>query len=274
MHWQVFSFVGRWPGSKVGTKLQVIRQCTLVLLLLLLTSCFARTDPVARIREAGVLRVAMDPSFPPFEFVDADNQSAGLDVDLARALAARLGVEAHFVTTTYDGLYDALIVGRADVIISALYPDPTRTRDFVFSTPYFNAGEMLVAPSSAEIAGPDDVAGRRLAVVFGTDGHMIALAWQETLTPPPVLVLEQSAGEALETLVAGEVDAAIVDGLAARAAAKSASLSAVLVTDEPYVIVARTDDAKLIEVFDEMLDALRGDGTLDGLIEQWIVEVR
>lgn len=237
----------------------------LLLLSLGLTSCFSRADPLARIQEAGVLRVALDPSFPPFEFVDETNQSSGLDVDLARALAEQLGVEAHFVTTTYDGLYDALIVGRADVIISALYPDPTRTRDFVFSTPYFNAGEMLVAPLDAGITGPADLAGRRVAVVFGTDGHMAALEWEATLA------IYQSAAEALTALAAGEVEAAVVDGVTARAAAKSALLLTLLVTDEPYVIAARREDAALIDRFDAILDTLRGDGTLETLLDRWIV---
>lgn len=253
------------------------RWLALGLLLLSLAGCFSRADPAARIREAGMLRVAMDPSFPPFEFVDAADRSAGLDVDLAWALAERLGVQAHFVTTTYDGLYDALIVGRADIIISALYPDPTRTRDFVFSAPYFNAGEMLVAPQSAAITGPDDLAGRRVAAVFGADGHMAALGWEETLSPPPTLTLYPSAAEALAALAAGEVEAAIVDGLAARAAAARgapAALTAVLVTDEPYVIAARRDDSALITLFDAYLDALRGDGTLDALLARWIVGER
>ncbi len=216
--------------------------------------------------------MAMDPSFPPFEFVSEAGQSAGLDVDLAWALAERLGVKAHFVTTTYDGLYDALIVERADIIISALYPDPTRTRDFIFSTPYFNAGEVLLAPQNTTVTGPDDLAGCRVAVVFGTDGHMLALAWEETLSPPPLLILEESAADALAALTAGEVDAAVVDGLSGWGAAQSAPLLTVLVTDEPYVIAARSEDAALIEVFDEALDAMRGDGTLSALVERWIMK--
>ncbi|MBN1920480.1 MAG: amino acid ABC transporter substrate-binding protein [Anaerolineae bacterium] len=247
------------------------RYLALAMLLLAFTGCITRADPVARIQAARVLRVAFDPSFPPFEFVDATDNAIGIDVDLGVALAESLGVKAHFVTTTYDGLYDALIVGRADVIISALYPDPTRTRDFVFSTPYFNAGEMLVAPQQSSIAAPEDLSGRRLAVVFGTDGHMVALGWEERLTPSPVLVLEQSAAEALEALAAGEVEAAVVDGLAARAAAKAAPLIAVLVTDEPYVIAARSTDAALIEAFDETLDVMRGDGSLELLLERWVL---
>lgn len=250
-------------------------RCLLLAALLLgLTACLARADPLVRIREAGVLRVAMDPSFPPFEFVDAADQAIGFDVDLAWALAERLGVRAHFVTTTYDGLYDALIVGRADIIISALYPDPTRTRDFVFSTPYFNAGEMLVAPQTAAIAGPGDLAGLRVGAVFGTDGHMAAWDWVESLTPSPTLTLYQSSAEVLAALAASEVEAAVVDGLAARAAVAQDTplpLKAFLVTDEPYVIAARREDAALIKTLDGLLDALRGDGTLDALVARWII---
>lgn len=260
--------------THVDAQPQTRRRWAWVLLLLILTACFSRADPVARIRDAGVLRVAMDPSFPPFEFVNAMDQSMGLDVDLAWALAERLGVQAHFVTTTYDGLYDALIVGRADVIISALYPDPTRTRDFVFSAPYFNAGEMLVAPEAAAITGLADLAGRRVGAVFGADGHMAALGWEKQLTPPPVLTLYQSAPEALAALAVGEVEAAVVDGLAARAAVtrgEPVALAAFLVTDEPYVIAARREDSALIKAFGEILDALRSDGVLDALIARWIV---
>lgn len=260
--------------THVDAQPQTRRRWAWVLFLLLLTACFSRADPVARIRDVGVLRVAMDPSFPPFEFVNEMDQSMGLDVDLAWALAERLGVQAHFVTTTYDGLYDALIVGRADVIISALYPDPTRTRDFVFSAPYFNAGEMLVAPEAAAITGLADLAGRRVGAVFGADGHMAALGWEKQLTPPPVLTLYQSAPEALAALAVGAVEAAVVDGLAARAAVtrgEPAALTAFLVTDEPYVIAARRDDGALIKAFDEILDALRSDGVLDALIARWIV---
>lgn len=263
--------MAKWVFGKARAKGYHRQYLALAVLLVGLTACFSRADPVARIRAAGVLRVAFDPSFPPFEFVDAAGRAIGIDVDLGEALAESLGVEAHFVTTTYDGLYDALIVGRADVIISALYPDPTRTRDFVFSTPYFNAGEMLVALQQSSIATPEDLAGRQLAVVFGTDGHMTALGWEERLAPPPVLILKQSAEEALQALTAGEVEAAVVDGLAARAAARATPLVAVLVTDEPYVIAARSADAALIEAFDETLDVMRGDGSLELLLERWVL---
>ncbi|MFN3761678.1 MAG: transporter substrate-binding domain-containing protein, partial [Anaerolineae bacterium] len=64
----------------------------------------------------------MDASYPPFESIDGEGNLVGLDVDLGRELAARLGVEAHFVANlSYDGLYDALTADQVDVLISALY---------------------------------------------------------------------------------------------------------------------------------------------------------
>ena len=140
MRKQVSQFTSRHTKIRRGT--QVARLVLLAVVLLL--ACTSHTDSLTRIRDAGILRVAIDPAFPPFEFVDGTGTLVGLDVDLGRQIAARLGVDAHFVTTGYDALYDALTVGRADVIISALYPDPSRMQNFAFTRSYFNAGEVLL----------------------------------------------------------------------------------------------------------------------------------
>jgi rhodanese-related sulfurtransferase len=96
------------------------------------------------VRARGVLRIGSDLSYPPFGFVDERGQPAGLDVDLGRALAARLGLRAEFVNLGYDGLYDALYAGQVDVLISGLVIDPLRMDDFAYTQPYFNAGQVLV----------------------------------------------------------------------------------------------------------------------------------
>ena len=215
----------------------------------------------------------MDPSFPPFEFVDEAGSAAGLDVDLARELARRLGVQAHFVATTYDGLYDILTVEGADVTISALYPDPTRAQDFVFSRPYFEAGQMLVVPPDSDVTSVDDLAGQRVLVVFGTAGHMEALRWEELLSPPPTLVPCEGVAEVLAALGAGEAEAAVVDNLAAQAALAHGAAIQVLdppVTSEPYVIVARSQDGDLLEKLDEFLEEMGDDGTLATLVARWV----
>ena len=245
-----------------------------LLVVLMLGGCDAvhHGEGLERVRKQGVLRVAVDPSFPPFESIDGSNQIVGLDIDLATLLAEQLGVEVQFVPTTYDGLYDALTTGRADVIISALYPDPERTQDFAFSSPYFNAGYVLVVPPDSPIRNLDEVGGHTIAVVLNTAGHMEALRWLSISEPPPQLITVETDEAALAMVLNGESDGAVVSNLAALTAEmRGAPLRTVepFVEDEIYVIAARREDADLIAVLSEQLQALAENGTMDRLMQRW-----
>ncbi len=197
----------------------------------------------------------------------------GLDIDLARTLAMRLGVEAQFITTGYDALYDALTADRADIIISALYPDPTRSQAFTFSPPYFNAGQVLVVPAGFPIRGPDDLAGRQVALVFGSEAHMIALGWETTLSVPPTVLTGDSVETIVSVLLAGKVDAIIVDNVTAqKLIQQNPGLRRLLppLTDEPYTIAARKEDKKLADMIGTMLNEMQASGELELLIQRWM----
>ncbi len=233
-----------------------------------------RARRLGRIQAAGGLRVAGDPSFPPFAYVDGSGTLVGYDVALARALASRLEVDAHFVATGYDALYDALTVGRADVIISALYPDPSRSHAFAYSVPYFNAGDVLVVRQDRAIERPADLAGGTVLCQFGTTGHMEALTWQETLTPGPTVVPVEDPGARLDDLVAGAVDAFVVDHVTALGLVAGRSdlrIARPPVTDEPYVVAARMEDQGVIEAVNDALAALEAEGTMEALEAEWMV---
>ena len=134
----------RWIGWILGFLLAGLLVAVLWLLLRVLPGA---EDPTwDRIRDTGVLRVCTDPSWPPFEFIDeGSGRIEGFDLDLARALAPRLlpGVEAREVTVGFDSLYDALLAGRCDAVLSALPYEPMRTEDVVYSIAYFNAGMVI-----------------------------------------------------------------------------------------------------------------------------------
>jgi len=249
---------------------------TVVLTLVLAgtTACGRRTDSLTRVQSSGMLRIAVDPSFPPFEFVDGAGQIVGYDADLAGALAENLGVDAHFVTTGYDALYDALTVGRADVIISALYPDPGRTAGFAFSRPYFNAGEVILVGERSPISAPEDLAGRPVACVFGTAGHMELLQLEKTLVPSPTVVAVNDPVTITTLLQTEAADAIVIDHVSAQIAIgsdPSASILTPSLTDEPYVIAVRREDTKLLEALETILIALESDGTLEKLVRTWMV---
>ncbi len=245
----------------------------LFILLSLLCACEASNGTLQRIQETGTLRVAMDPSLEPFEFVDQQGRTVGFDVDLAKQIGARMGVEVQFVTTSYDGLYDALTAGRADIILSALYPDPSLTHAFAFSPPYFQAGEMLIVREDSPINGVVDLTGREVMVVYGTTAHTLAQQWVLTLDPPPILLPGDAGETILSVLASGYADAVVVDNVTAQKALKDIEGLRILgspVYDNPYVIAARIEDQALIEAIADILYEMRNDGTLDGLHERWL----
>ncbi|MGC8839527.1 MAG: ABC transporter substrate-binding protein, partial [Anaerolineae bacterium] len=162
-----------------------------------------------RIFAQGVMRVGMDPSFPPFENVHGETGAIeGFDVDLAWALGKELGdVRPEFISIGFDALYDALWARRVDLLISALPVDPLLTEDVAYSRPYFNAGlRVLVRADLPEVRAVEDLAGRRLGVEWGSEGDLKGRELRQQL-PGLGLVPYVSAEEAFAALVRGEVDA-------------------------------------------------------------------
>ena len=125
------------------------------------------------IRRRGVLRVGLDASFPPLEMLDAQGQVIGLDADIARAIAADLGVQVEFVNIGFDGLYDALKAERVDLLLSGLPVDPHLTQDVAYSVNYFNAGQVLVTTDPA-VQSLEDLTGQTVAVEWGSMADMAA----------------------------------------------------------------------------------------------------
>ena len=225
-----------------------------------------------RIAESGVLRVGVDPTYPPFAVAEGE-EVRGLDADLARAVAADLGLEAQFTYFGFDGLYDALATKQVDVLISAMVVAPHRMKDFAFSDPYFNAGQLLLTPAGeTEIAEMADLRGRTVAVELGSQGHMETNQWQRRV-PELTVATYGTPDKALEAVAAGRADAAVVDGISARlylADQGGVQVAGEPVTVEPYAMVVRIDDELLLERLNESLDRLEESGRLDELIRRWL----
>jgi polar amino acid transport system substrate-binding protein len=225
-------------------------------------------------QERGSWRVGMDPSFPPFETLDASNLPAGYDVELAKALAAEWGLEIEIVAIGFDSLLDALQAGKIDAIVSAYPYDARLTRDVAFSQPYFDAGLQLAVPNGAPIRSTADLAGQRVAVEWGSEGDMIGRQLLRDGLPIELVAFE-TPQEAVAAAVQGtEVAAALVDGVTLRQVqANGAPLVAAgpYLTSNPYVIVLPRRATELLENVNAGLQMLRQDGVLQRLEERWFV---
>jgi polar amino acid transport system substrate-binding protein len=205
--------------------------------------------------------------------VDNGGGVAGLDVDLAQAIAADLGLDVQFVYFGYDGLYDALATEQVDVLISALVIIPERTRDFAYSEPYFNAGEILIIPTGNEtIESMTDLGGRTVAVELGTLGHVEATEWAKRVADLAIRPFP-TADEALTAVQQGEADAALTDAISGRLFLRENDGLKRLpenVTVEPFALVVRSEDEQLLTVLNQSLANLQQSGQLDQIVSEWL----
>jgi len=136
------------------------------------------TGVLADIREAGVLRVATDPNFPPQEFIDPDLEGqdgyAGADMALACLIAERMGVALQIVPMDFSEVLGAVSDGSCDLAISALSYTPGRAARVTFSKGYYYAGIlsgsglMIRAADSGRITGVDSLQGCDIAAQSGS----------------------------------------------------------------------------------------------------------
>ena len=247
-----------------------MRLCKILLAinLLLLAACGPAGQSWQRIEQSGLLRVGLDPTYPPFEFHDGQTVQ-GLDVDLAKALAADLGLTVQFVSFGYDGLYAALETGQVDVLISALVIQEDKMADFGYSEPYFNAGQLLVVPAGSPITRIEDLSGRSLAVELGAEGHVLATRYTRRL-PNLTVQTYPTANDALGSVVSGRDSAAIVDAISARMYPAGITILPDPLTVEPFALVVRIDDHELLQHLNNSLARLAQSGQLTTLTENWL----
>jgi ABC-type amino acid transport substrate-binding protein len=219
----------------------------------------------------------MEASLPPFEWIDAEGSFQGLDVELATALAERWGVEVALVNISYDGLFDALKLGKVDMIISALPYDRTMTRDLAYSHSYFNAGQVLVVQEKdASLRDIAQLPRLRVAVELGSEAHQTVRHLVSDRALALQIVPQREPEAALALLLSGEVDALVCDRVTAfRATTGRGEATPRLrivgqpLTDEPYVVAVRPDAPALLQQLNDAISEWLFGGKLEELQRHW-----
>ena len=227
------------------------------------------------IRARGVLRVGVDPGVQPFSFFGPQGWE-GFDADVARAAAGRLGLRVEATPVGYDGFYDALIAGHADVAMSALVADQARTADFRYSRPYVDVGLRIVGAAASSPTRPDDLHGRCVAVALGSEGDRVA-RWLERRTPGLVRRVVPGEDDALAAIRVGACELAIVGGQRAMREGcppldglnHSPGVRCLRLRPVEYVAAFLRSDARLADEFERALAGLEADGTLDRIARRW-----
>lgn len=225
--------------------------------------------------EDGVLNVGSDIAYAPFEFFEEGTTTPdGLDIDLAEALAAQLGVEIEFLNTGFDGIIPSLDVEDFDVLISAMTITDERSEviDFV---PYITVGTGIVVPAGNpdEITGVADLCGKTVAVQIGTIQVDILEAQNASCAEEINIVIFDTNPLAVEDLRTGGSDANFSDfPVAAEDAALSDGDLEVVDTQidpEPYGLGVRKSSTELKTALSDALQAIIDNGTYASILADW-----
>ena len=131
-------------------------------------SASAHADQLDTITAAKKIRVAIDLAVPPYGLKDEKLNATGSDVETARLLAKSLGLELEIVPTTGANRIPFLQTDKADIVISSMSVTPEREKVVDFSVPYAAILAVVGAPKSMHIAGPADLAGKKVIATRGT----------------------------------------------------------------------------------------------------------
>ncbi|MHB1356598.1 MAG: substrate-binding periplasmic protein [Anaerolineae bacterium] len=271
------TFISRMNRRQCWWLILAVGAVLVILAVGLLKSQFhlgVNTDPTwARIQTNQVLRVGLDATYPPFEATDAQGQYQGYDIELANALAARWGVKLQFVQIHFDGFYDALKTNKCDLIISALPYDRMMTRDVLYSSSYFNLGQVLLVMSGTmDIKTWRDLSGHQVAVELGSEAHQLVRQLARDSGQAVEINAQREPQGALNALLSGQAQALVVDRIAALGYLRQypdLRLVAEPRDEAPLVIAASLVSTETLKQVNSALSEWRGNGLLKQLEERW-----
>ncbi|MFC4056885.1 ABC transporter substrate-binding protein [Planomonospora corallina] len=224
------------------------------------------------LRRAGVLVVGSDISYAPMEFMDG-GEPAGFDVDLATAVAAKLGLELELRQTSWSELLDQVESGRLDAAMASITDTAERQKriDFV---DYLNVGSVVVARSKLDGEGITALCGRRVAVPQAT--IYVDLAQAQNRRCPAggkmTVITVPALADSKAAVLAGRADAYLEDFPPAAVAVREHSslrVSGPQIEAAPYGIAVAKDRGDLRRAVQLALYELFDDGTYDRLLDKW-----
>ncbi len=222
--------------------------------------------------------MATDATYQPFEFLDANKQIIGYDIDLINALCAQVNCKLDTKSTAWDGIFPALQKGDYDVVASGVTITAERAKTMDFTDQYIEVGQVvLVRADETRITGVNDLADKSVAVQKGTTNAEAAVAFQKekkvkTVKQFPTFDL------AVKSLLNKDVDAVIIDNTAASGYMgtnpNKLKVAGDKFTREGLGIVVRKGDTAAVTAFNAALKVLKDNGTMDKLYQKWFVDFK
>ncbi|WP_394121033.1 transporter substrate-binding domain-containing protein [Planococcus donghaensis] len=222
-----------------------------------------------RMEESKELNVAFEGTYPPFNFIDDNDEFQGFDVDISNEIAERMGVKANFIATKWDGLIGGLKADKFDIIIGQMTVTEERKKSVDFTDPYVISGSVLITREETnDITKLEDIKGKNVGVGGGTTFEEVANS-----VDGAEVKLYKAVGDYIQDLTNKRLDVIINDQLLISYNIKEQSLpikisSDILNKDEIGMAVNKGNE-DFIEQVNAALSEMKEDGTYDEIYKKW-----
>lgn len=237
------------------------------------TADTAAETELDKVKAAGKLVVGVEGTYPPFTYHDDNGELTGLDIELGKALADKLGVEIEFQEAAWDSLLIGIDTERFDTVINSVSITDERAEKYDFSDPYYyEARHVVVRADDDSIHGPEDLNGKKIA----TNTTNAFIPWYEEQGVEVIGV--DTSGEAIDLLLSGRVDFVGLNVPVLNAylqehpdAADKVKEAFVIPNSEDVIAIpVRKGEPEFLDAINAALAELREEGTLKEISEKYL----
>ena len=217
---------------------------------------------------AGKLTMSTNAAFPPYEMTTDSGELEGIDIEVAGAIAKKLGLELQVDDMDFDAALLAAQNGKSDMVMAGVTVTDERLKVMDFSDTYAEGIQSIIVPEGSDIATADDLSGKAIGTQRGTTGYIYC---SDDLGDENVVAYD-SGLTAVQALNNGQVDAVVIDNAPAKeyvAANPGLKVLETSYAEEDYAI-GMAKSSPLEDAINSALEELKADGTLQAIVDKYI----
>ena len=218
---------------------------------------------------AGKLTMSTNAAFPPYEMTADDGSFEGIDIEVAAAIADKLGLELQVDDMDFDAALLAAQSGKSDMVMAGVTVTDERQKVMDFSDTYAEGIQSVIVPEDSDIASVDDLAGKTIGTQRGTTGYIYCT---DDFGEDSVVAYDDGL-TAVQALNNGQVDAVVIDNAPAKefvAANTGLKILDTAYAQEDYAIGVAKGNTALLDAINGALEELQADGTLQSIVDKYI----
>ena len=218
--------------------------------------------------EAGKLIMSTNAEFPPYEMTDDNGEYIGIDVEIATAIAEKLGLELEIMDVDFDAALLAVQEGKSDIVMAGVTVNDDRKLVMDFSDTYATGKQVIIVPENSDVT-LDNLGEKMIGTQRATTGYIYA---SDDYGEDHVTAYDNGA-TAVQSLINGQVDCVIIDNAPAQEYVAANAGLKILETEyviEDYAIGVNKGNTELVEAINGALAALTADGTVQAILDKYI----